>query len=165
MNSTQARERLADLSGEVAQASEEVTATREAVSAGEAIEKDVAKAQRALVKAQDRAEQARTDLRVTERREQAEAEATSREVARIKRELDAIARSKAAIEAEEYRKFLESVKATATTFNDRIGQYEQTLGYRSLIVPGRFTSYGLLFSALNDQLRHFTKPTNHGEAF
>ncbi len=159
MNSTQAKQRLADLTAEATQALADVDTEREAVSAGEATARDVERAQKALAKAEARRDQGAVDLKVAARREQQEAEIAAREADRIRRELDAITRQKATVEAVRYREFLLTTKATMEGFSERLGGYEAQLGFGSINVPGRFKSFGLTLQAIQDQVFRFTRPT------
>lgn len=162
MNVSQAKDRMRDATAAVAQASQDLEDTREAVSFKEATERDVTKASRQLQRAQDREAQAKTDLSVATRAEAAEQADRDRESARIKAALAAINRQKAAAESEKYRLWLLGVRSDLDAFNRELARLEQAIGYRSIPYPSRFGSFTILNSAVTDQLFHFTKPVNYG---
>ncbi len=164
MNATQAKQRLADLTAEVAQARVEVTEAREAVSVGEATQKDVTKVLRTLERLQEREEQARTDLRVTERREQAEAATAAREADRIRRELDAITRAKRDAELDRFRSWLEAIQVQGGEFDAHLkGFAEQLRELGTHQFPSTWTSWQFLGRFVSDQLFRITRPTNYSQ--
>jgi hypothetical protein len=164
MNTQTAKDKLTEATRDVTEATRNVDDAREAVSLGEASARHTYKAQRALDRALEREAQARADLKVAERREQAEAEAAKAEADRIRRELNKILRQRANTEAEKYREFLEATRAALSGYQQRLAGFEDQLGYRSLVTPARFESFALMDSALADQLAHFTRPTGTQEA-
>ncbi len=155
ITAAQARVKLADLTDEVTQASAEVDDTRDALAEGEASPGDVTKAQRALAKAQERQENARAALRVAERREAVERAHIQAESERIGRELRAIALAKRAAELLKWRAFLEATLDQATEFDARLrGLRDQIKDLDAGQFPSRWSSWPLLESFANDQLKH-----------
>ncbi len=161
-SAAQAKQKLADLTSEVAQASAEVEAAREAVSASEATERDVERAIKARSKAEARHDQGAVDLKVATRREAQEAAHAAQEAARIRVELDRITRTKHAEELARWRSWLKVTLAQAQEFDARIKALAfQLPDYRQFATgewPSKWQSWGLLSQALDDQIRHTPEP-------
>jgi len=163
MNSTQARQRLADLTAEVAQASAEVDDTREALAEGEATAGDVSKAQKNLARLQERQENARAASRVSDRREAVEQAHIQAESERIKRELRQIALAKRTAELEKWGAFLGATLDQATEFDARLrGLRDQIKDLDAGQFPSRWSSWPLLGKFVSDQLIH-TPTTHHSQ--
>jgi signal transduction histidine kinase len=157
--SAQAKQRLTEATNAASLARTELNATREAYSVGEATQKDVNACLRRLAKAQEREEQERAGLRVVERREQAEAELAAQEADRIRRELNAITSAKRAAELQRWREFLEGMRTAALGFDQRLRGLSNDLREQGAgPIPSRWTSWGLLFQAIDNQLFHLPTP-------
>jgi phage protein D len=163
--SAQAKERLAAATSTVALARTEVADAREAVSVGEATQKDVARATKALQRAQDREEQARVDLAVVTRREAQEAAIAADEADRVQRELRMVYEARRAAELQRWREFLLSVKATARGFDQRLRVLSNDLREQGAApIPSRWSSWIPLFEMLDHQLQHLPLERTNKEA-
>lgn len=163
MNVSQAQDKFTEATRAVAEATQNVDDAREAVSLGEGSARDTYKAQRLLDRALEREAQSKSDLSVATRREAAEAAANKAEADRIRRELDKIIRQKATGEAAKYAEFLQATRATLAGYQQRLAGFESQLGYRTVVYPSRFESFGFLDAAIADQLARFTRPTGTQE--
>jgi hypothetical protein len=120
MNAATARQRLADAVGAAALGRHEVAGAREAVSYGEATERDVRRGTVQLARLEQKEAQCRTDLEVAERVEAAEAAKAAQEADRVRAALRAVLAARRDEEIARYREFIRATQSTATAF-DRSG--------------------------------------------
>jgi polyribonucleotide nucleotidyltransferase len=161
ISSTEAKLRLAGAEAAVGAATAWVAQGREAVALGEATQADITRAQRDLAKAQEKAEQAKVELRLAERREREDLEARQRENERIERALETLTRAKRDEEIKRYRVFLEQTRAAFVVFDSHFANYQRDLReFGTGFVPSRFMSGQMLLTAVNDQLARVT-PVAH----
>lgn len=162
MNGNQARSAVEVAERSVQRASAAIDELRELVAAGEpGANSELAKAQKRLAREIEKRENARAAVRFWERTEAQEAEAAKAEAERVQTALRAIYHAKATEAAAKYAAWLTATKAELAKQNRVLVDLEGLIGYRSIIYPARFESFGLLGRCLDDQLAHFKPASNH----
>lgn len=159
MNVSQAKDKLQEATNAVALANQNLTDAREAVSYGEATERDTFKAARQVDRAQAKEAQARADLTVATRLEEAETARQKAEAARIAGELRRIAEGHRDAERTRYRSWLTETRTQAQEFDQRLKGFSVQL--RELGAgqyPSRWPSWRSLILSIDDQLGHTPAP-------
>jgi hypothetical protein len=159
VNSTQARADLAAALATQVAASTAVDQAREDAADDPRRSSSVVKAQRRLAAASEKTEQLRATVRVAERREAVEQAHIQAEAERIGRELRKLAEQKRATELLKWRAFLEATLDQATEFDARLrGLRDQIKDLDAGQFPSRWSSWPLLATFVNDQLKHCPTP-------
>ena len=155
MNVSQAKDSLRDATAAVTQANQDLADCREAISFGEATERDSYKAVRQVDRAREKEAQARSDLVVATRLEEAEAARQQAEAERIRRALDKITAEKRDLELSRWLEFLQATRVAAEGYDHRLQGFSVQL--RELGAgphPSRWSSWRALLDAIDDQARH-----------
>lgn len=147
----------------VAAVSRSLQTGRELAAAGELDPVSLGKLRQAFEDATEQLEIEKAGLAAARRREMAANQAAADLVARAEFEARRQAQAELDREATKYAKWLGRVVEEAEAFNAKMHDLSERTHAGVVTHPGRWTSWGLLATALQDQMRHYPTP-GHQEA-